>query len=245
MENSTVAGLHMTRDIFTKALELTARLEGLAWSQGIPPLILLSGGECTEHPDIVTYIEEVIRRKFFPVLITNGMWLDNPELRAAILRPEWKHLFIQVTNDSRFYPSKPKEIPIDPRIVFVPSLTKLLPLGRFKPKQATADLPIKDAPSSFNIRSLTRHFGDIRKALVVLRSRAVAGQSGHCTPSISSDGTIVAGESNACFAIGTVDSSAEDITKAITSMVCNRCGLVGNLTQEQRVAIGESRIYAP
>lgn len=46
------AGQHMTRETFLSALKLTERLESLAWSRGIPRLLLLSGGEATEHPDV-------------------------------------------------------------------------------------------------------------------------------------------------------------------------------------------------
>jgi uncharacterized protein YkwD len=32
------------------------------------------------------------------------MWLGTPEMRDALLRPEWKHMHVQVTNDDRFCP---------------------------------------------------------------------------------------------------------------------------------------------
>lgn len=245
MENSTVAGLHMTTETFHKALDLTATLEGLAWSAGAPKKVLLSGGECTEHPDIIEFIKDAFRRNYQVFLISNGMWLDNTELRASILRPEWKNLMIQITNDPRFYPSKPENIPDDNRLVFIPSLTKLIGLGRLKRKNVPDGIPMRSAPTSFNIRSLTRHFRDIKVAIAVQRLRANSGFSGHCSPSISSDGTLVAGESNLCFPIGNVNSTAMEITKAICDMQCNKCGLVDNLTQEQKIAIGESRIHAP
>lgn len=245
MENSTVAGIHMTREIFLKALDLTKRLEGLAWESGIPPFILLSGGECTEHPEIISLIEEVVRRNWIPIIISNGMWLDNPELRESILRPEWTHISIQVTNDERYYPNKPKYLSNDKRITYVPKLTQMLPLGRFKFKKASKDTPMKKAPTSFNLRSVTRQVGDVCQALLIHRARALTGFSGHCSPSISSDGTLVAGETNSCFPIGTVNSTAVEVTKALINMVCNKCGLVDNLTQIQKIAIGESRIYSP
>src|SRR5262249_2414876 len=99
MEDSTIKGEHMSFATFLQALEFTKRIERLAWGQGCPPMVLLSGGECTEHPDIVKFVEEVVRQKLRPVLITNGMWLANPELKASLLRPEWPHLRVQVTYD--------------------------------------------------------------------------------------------------------------------------------------------------
>jgi len=246
MEDSTVAGQHMTRETFLAALGLTERLEGRAWSRGIPRLLLLSGGEATEHPDAPWFLETARAAGHQVILITNGMWLDDPELRAKILRPDWPDLMVQVTNDPRFYPKAPKAVPIDdPRVVFVPQLTLLVTLGRLKRSRLPASPPVRRAPTSFNVRSLTRSLRDVREALFMLRARAAIGMSGHCAPSISSDGTIVAGETSNCFVVGNVHSTADDVTRAIIGMSCNKCGLVDGLTQEQKLAIGEARILTP
>ena len=246
MENSTPAGEHMTRDTFLAALGLTERLESLAWSRGVPRLLLLSGGEATEHPDVLWFLETARSRGYKVILITNGMWLDDPELRAQILRPDWPDLMVQVTNDPRFYPKAPKAVPTDdPRVVFVPQLTVLVTLGRLKRSRLPASPPLRKGPTSFNVRSLTRSFRDVREALFMLRARAALGLSGHCAPSISSDGAIVAGETSNCHPVGNVHSTAEEVTRAIVGMTCNKCGLVDNLTQEQKLAIGEARILTP
>jgi hypothetical protein len=242
MESSTPKGLHMTKETLLKALEFTKRVEVEAWRLGCPPRILLSGGECTEHPDIADFIETVMSQGFETILITNGAWLADVELRKSLLRKEWSRLFIQVTNDRRFYP-RDIERYSDPRIVYIESLTNMVPLGRFAGK-SSSEVPTKKAPTSFNLRSLTRTYGDVRLALAVLRSRAASGMSGNCIPTISDDGAVMAGETRNCFAVGTVDSTPEEITKGLINMQCNRCGLVNNLTQEQKRAIGESALYA-
>jgi hypothetical protein len=246
MEDSTIKGAHMPFETFLRAIDFTRRIERLAWAV-CPPLILISGGECTEHPEIVHIVEEVVRQKILPVLLTNGLWLANAELRAALLRPEWPQLFVQVTNDPRFYP---KPIPegtdlSDKRITFVPSLTHLVTLGRAARKKNIDQkgLPMKSAPTSFNFRSATRSLGSAEQAVAMLRMRAMQGRSGHCSPSITEDGSIVAGETRQCFRVGTVDSTVEEITRATCEMRCNECGLVDNLTQEQKRAIGESTLY--
>ena len=247
LEDSTVAGKHMTRETFLASLALTERLEGDAWRQGIPRRILISGGEATEHPDVEWFLTTVIDGGYEVILITNGMWLDDPVLRAKILRPEWNRLLVQVTNDPRFYPKQPTAVPTDdPRVVFVPTLTVLIPLGRMKPDRVRSGrdgLPVRKGPTSFNLRSATRSLGDVRAALTMQRARAAIGLSGNCSPSISWDGTLVAGETSNCFPIGDVHSTAEQVTRALVSMQCNKCGLVDNLTQEQKLAIGEARIY--
>jgi hypothetical protein len=248
-EGSTVAGEHMTRETFLAALALTERLEGDAWRSGIPRRILISGGEATEHPDVEWFLSTVIDGGYDVILITNGMWLDDPTLRAKILRPEWPRLMVQITNDPRFYPRRPTAVPTDdPRVVFVPTLSILIPLGRMKPARAHSGkdgLPVRKGPTSFNLRSLTRSLGDVRAALTMLRARAALGMSGNCSPSISCDGTIVAGETSNCFPIGDVHSTADQVTRALVGMACNKCGLVDNLTQAQKLAIGEAGIVLP
>jgi hypothetical protein len=177
------------------------------------------------------------------ILITNGLWLDDPKLRAKILRPDWSDLTVQVTNDPRFYPSAPKAIPTDdPRVTFVPALTVLVTLGRLKRSRLPAAPPVRKGPTSFNLRSLTRSLRDVREALFQMRERAALGRGGYCSPSISSDGTLVAGETSNCFPIGDVHSSAQDVTRALIGMQCNTCGLVNALSQEQKLAIGEANI---
>lgn len=242
MERSVPGGPHMTREVFLRALDCSDRVEVLARQIGYNA-ILLSGGECTEHPDILWFIEQVYARGLQPMLLSNGLWLADPELRAAILRPEWPSLLIQVTNDPRFYPKRPPiESCDDPRVVFIPSLSAMIPLGRYVGK--TSDVPTKKVPSSFNFRSLTRTHGDLRLAIAHLRMIAMTGRGGNCAPSISYDGAFIAGETNACFKVGTVDSSPEELTQGVLAMQCNRCHLEDGLTQEQKRAIGASRLYA-
>ena len=245
LENSTVTGQHMDPETFAKALAFTARAEQEAWARGCFTYVLLSGGECTEHPDILKFIERVDEMGFIPMLLTNGMWLDQPELRDAILTPKRK-IYIQLTNDRRFYPRKPPKYE-DKRITTIPELSLLMALGRAKDKKSIFQLgvPPRTSPSSFNLRSLTRAYNSFTAAVAALRMRATAGQSGQCTPSISDDGTITAGESRFCYPIGTVDSTMEEVTNNILNMgSCNRCGLEDNLSQAHKRAIGTSILYA-
>ncbi len=241
MEDSTVAGKHMTEETFHKALSFTQEMEHIAWQSGAPPMILLSGGEATEHPDIVKFIAEVIKRDLKPVLITNGTFLADKELREAILRPEWTTLSLQVTNDPRFYPKRIQKVE-DERITYIDALNHTMSLGRFVGKKS--DLPTKQWPASFNLRSMTIHFKDIRLALQMMRVRAAVGMSGHCSPNITNEGWVMAGETRNCFKIGTVESKAEELTKALTEMTCNKCGLEDNLSPAQKRAINASVLYS-
>lgn len=237
MEESVPNGPHMSEDTFRRALDFTRRTEAAAWRLGVPPLVLLSGGECSEHPAFLKFIELVEQAKMLPLLITNGMWLADEKLRHEVLRPN-RAISVQVTNDKRYYPSAPVRVQ-DDRIVYVDSLTVLLPLGRLSRKKGERELPTRKAPSSYNLRSATRALGSFSAAICMLRTRAATGLSGHCIPSISDDGSVMAGETRNCWKLGTVDDNDATLTRAMLNMgACNRCGLETNLTREQKLAIG-------
>ena len=238
----------MTRETFLDALRWTAEVEHEAWSFGAPRLILISGGEPTEHPEIEGFIDVVIREKLVPLLITNGMFLKDERLKAALLmRPRWASLRIQITNDARYYPASPPRID-DPRITWVESLDRMVPLGRFKRDAETKKLGevMKQAPSSFNLRSLTRSLKDFSKAVSMLRMRAMQGMSGHCTPSVTHEGDVLVGESRSCWKVGTVTSTNAELTRATLAMgSCNRCGLESGLSPAHKRAIGASSLFGP
>lgn len=128
MENSTIKGEHMTEDAFRRALDFTERVEGLAYQIGLPRRLLLSGGECSEHPEFLKFLDIADQRKFSLFLITNGMWLSNKKIRDRVLARQ-QPIFVQVTNDKRFYPKKPPVFK-DPRVVYVDELTVMMGLGR-------------------------------------------------------------------------------------------------------------------
>jgi len=244
MEDALETNEHMTEETFREALAFTRRIEEPAWGLGARRLILLSGGEPTEHPDIVKFIEIVIKESLIPLLITNGMWLADERLSREILRPRWRQLLVQVTNDPRYYPKKPPRVD-DDRIVYIESLSQMITLGRFKEGDRTGEI-MKKAPASFNLRSATRTLRDFQKAVCFQRLRAATGLSGHCTPNITHEGDVLAGESRFCWKLGTVKSTNEELTKAVFTMgSCNRCGLEAGLAQSHKRAIGLSTLYMP
>lgn len=234
---------HMTAETFTRSLAFTKVMEHGAYQLGAPPLLLLSGGECTEHPRIAPFVAEALNEGFVVVLLTNGLWLADPAARRSLLRPEWSwpRVQFQVTHDPRFYP-KPITRISDPRITYIPALTHLLPLGRAKRKANLSEdtgVPVKGAPTSFNLRSMTRSLGSFAAAVCMLRLRAAQGFSGHCSPSISHEGHVMAGETRSCWQIGNVENLDAQITAQVHAMgACNRCGLEENLPTAHRAAIG-------
>jgi hypothetical protein len=239
MEDATPAGEHMDLDLFKKALDFTERAECEVIQSGMPVMVMLSGGECTDNPQIVEMAEQVVKRGWVLTLLTHGLWLDNKEFRESLLRSEWRNVLVQVTNDDRYYPRKTVKFQ-HPRVHYVDKLLVLSTIGRAaSPKFDPKGLNPRMAPSSFNFRSLVHHLKSVPKAIQFLRVRGCLGKAGFCVPSVSPDGTVVAGESRFCYPIGTVDSTNEELTQAVLSMgSCNHCGQEANLGTEHKRAIG-------
>lgn len=236
MEDCKSEGEDMSAETFGKALAFADELESACPIS----LTMIGGGEPTLHPDILDILDIALAQGNPVMLLSNGLFLDDEELREEIIG---RQALLQITNDSRFYPRKPRWLEDHPAFEYVDSITMLTPMGRFKGK-THPEVPSKKAPNCFNLRSLTGHFRDARIALGHLRARVMSGGfSGFCTPSISVDGTVCAGETRFCHPIGTVDSDWREITDALRDMRCSECGLVLNLTQEQKRAIGESTLF--
>ena len=239
MEDSTVAGAHMDAVTFAAALDFTERVERAAYQAGCPRLVLLSGGECTEHPDFSAMLDETLARDFQVLLITNGMWLADEALRGDILRPERKGLLVQVVNDPRFYPKAPPRWE-DPRITYADHVPMLISLGRAARRRPKSnDPPARKYPASYNLRALVREGRSFVAAIQFLRALGK-----ECAPAVNDDGSVVAGETRSCWKIGSVRSADEELTEGVLRMgSCDRCGLERNLSQAQRRAAGISALY--
>jgi hypothetical protein len=183
--------------------------------------------------------------------------MADPARRKELMRREWKHTCYQVTNDPFFYPkdvmgsnytSEERVASMnialqDPRIVAIGKVTMIFPIGRAATNSRVlrnSPAPPRTIPTSFNFRELTRRTGDVREAIGIYRQNAVTGGlSGHCAPSVTHEGKLVAGESRFCWEVGTVDSSSAEITANVIAMgSCNRCGLEDRLDDRFRKIIG-------
>jgi hypothetical protein len=218
----------MTREVFAKAMDFVVRL-------GFP-LVQLSGGEPTEHPELLDFLD-FVKEVFAPLngkslcgLLSNGMFLEDQARAEEILK---RVTLVQVTNDARYYPKAPP-IVAHPKIVYEDKLRTLVPLGRAA-KNGLADSG--QAPQCFNLRAATRQLSSFHKAALILRSKGK-----FCTPSINVDGSISAGESPLCTKIGTVDDDFDTIEMNLFRMTCNNCGQVNNLSQDLKRLIGEASI---
>ena len=239
MENSLPSTDHMNLKTFMRALDFTERAECEVIKAGMPVMMMLSGGECTDNPLIIEMAHQVVKRGWVLTILTHGLWLDNVELRNELLRDDWKNVLIQVTNDDRYYPRKPPKFE-HPRVIYVDKLLVLSTIGRAsRPTFDSKGLDPRIAPGSFNFRSITRSCKSVPMAIKLLRARACLGLAGFCTPSVTHEGIVVAGESRLCYPIGTVDSSNEELTAAVLSMgSCNRCQQESALSPMHKHAIG-------
>jgi MoaA/NifB/PqqE/SkfB family radical SAM enzyme len=119
MEDALPQGEHMSLEVFEKALSFIAKCY-----PGVR-IVMLSGGEPTEHPDILKIIELV--KEWNVVLLSNGLFYTGP-LKDSILD---SGIAIQVYNDSRYYPKK--VAPINhPNVIYADKINLMSPFGRAK-----------------------------------------------------------------------------------------------------------------
>lgn len=214
-------GHHMTVGTFKQVLDFVEAL-------GVP-MLTLSGGEPTDHPQLFELLELVDCASMMVTLLSNGLFLHewSPAKLDLLFS---KVQTVQVTNDPRYYP---KHVPVfeHPKVYWETHLRSMSPFGR----ALVNKIPLKrQSPLCFNLRSATRYHGSLFQGIYYLR-----GQGRFCTPSVNIDGTIVAGEAPDCSSIGHVLQDEATLTRNTVALRCNRCKLVENLDSTHRAAIGE------
>lgn len=210
-------GAHMYMGLYRRVIEFAKRMDGIA---------MLSGGEPTDHPQILEMIRYALKKKLITVVLSNGLFLHDDTKRDRYLKigALW-----QVTNDKRFYPKAIPEVS-HPNLVIERRIRgELIGLGR------TKSIGGKEAPGCFNLRSCIVHGFSLRTAITHLRR---VGK--FCTPSINVDGTLAAGESNQCYRAGRIDCSLQSLVADLRDHSCDRCGLHHRLDERHLNAIGRS-----
>jgi Radical SAM superfamily/4Fe-4S single cluster domain len=216
--NAGPDGQHMSMETFEQVLRF------IDWTE--IPLILISGGEPTLHPEFIDMLEKAAAR-FKVTVLSNGTFLDNDLMTKRILKTG---ALVQITNDDRFYPKKVLKID-HPQLLYEHHIRMVSPFGR----AVTNKIPVsRQSPLCFNLRSVCRSVRDFKGALVMLR-----GMGKFCTPSINIDGSLSAGESNSCTTFGTIFDNNVRLTNGLCSMTCQKCGLLSNLSLQLKQAIGE------
>jgi MoaA/NifB/PqqE/SkfB family radical SAM enzyme len=227
-EESNRDGEHMSIETLSKSVMFLKKIK--------PTMIIISGGEPTEYPDIVEVLiklKNIFGEKL--ILTSNGMFLDNNELREGILRTGIK---VQITNDMRYYPKKVRHIE-HKNLIYEYQIRSVSPMGRAK--ESDIDFSNKK-PLCFNIRSVARVLRDSVGKELILQDIIYYMELKllrFCVPYIGIHGEIKMGEFRDCYTIGTIESSDEDIINNLVNAKCNKCGLFNNLTDEYKKAVGE------
>ncbi len=158
-------------------------------------VILVSGGEPTEHPDFFKIIKKLNKHsndKMITVL-SNGLWAHSEVMVEKVLSVLDRYrTTMQITHDERFY-HKPIKRVDHKSIVYVDSLILLDPLGRAE------ELDIKDfpglrertAPSCYNLRSVFKSYPNYSFIEAI---RTLEGYGKFCTSMISFNGSLSIGE---------------------------------------------------
>jgi MoaA/NifB/PqqE/SkfB family radical SAM enzyme len=227
-DNASPDGKHMNFGIFWDSLKFISKTGAR--------MILLTGGEPSEHPHFIEIVELLKRRMEHPELLiiaSNGMFLHNKEYAAEILNLGIK---IQITNDQRFYP---QNVPVveHENLCYITEIQHLFPIGRAVINNLSMDaMEIKlTYPKCFNARSIIRS-GRIKNFQDLMEFYETRLQK-FCIPSIDIDGNVHIGETDSCLKIGTVRDNLEILFNNIKSMEigdCNKCGLEDNLKGEFR-----------
>jgi len=214
------SGAHMSAEVFDATLDWMQRLNLLR-------LLLISGGEPTEHPDLLQFLARAY--PYFTVfLLSNGEFLHaDKQFRDRVLAVV--HV-VQVTNDSRYYPRYVPDFD-HPRVTFERHISTFTSMGRAKSLSIPSN---RKAPFCFNVRSLTRNTGSVATSINALTLKRKA-----CSPSVNIDGSVSAGEMPFCSKVGTVYDSDAKITKNLLQLKCSRCGLIDKLSDEYKAAVGE------
>lgn len=200
-----------------------------------PSVLMVSGGEPTEHPDFINYMK--ILKPLFKggralVVASNGMFLENEELTKQIYD---LGVLVQITNDKRFYPRVPvpytgrsfeEEIKLHNNFVLIDEIKEILPIGR----ASNFCVDHKFGPKCFNMIQMTAA-KSIDDALYT-QERAMGK---YCNPSILHNGDIVFGESSMCKAFANVMNENWRMESKMNAMLylagliqtgqpaCNKC----------------------
>lgn len=203
-----------------------------------PRVLLMSGGELTEHPEFVRFVErllEVRGGEDINYILSNGSWFFDDERRAGMERllAHPKIHLVQVRTHIKFYPNYRRTIDaikeiraLSPKIeVFSDGIT-LFPLGRARANHMD-DIEHK-MPGCANLFLIAKQ-GAAKDFTGLLHRLEMGG--GFCKPFVSSQGKIHAGETPYCEVIGRVTDTGATIMSNILTRCKpkNTCGLVGNL----------------
>lgn len=196
---------HMTKETFEKALEKIKEIK--------PKVLLVSGGEPTDHPNYIEYIEKIKELGIVFYVLSNGMFIEE--------KPELIELATyQITNDERYYPKRIKWSG-HRNIIHINELRKIEAIGRAKGRLDSTSI----APNCYNLRAIFRAKKGLKKTIQMLEGEL----SKFCSSLIDWNGEIKIGELGCCESIGSVYNTIPELEyKLYNSDIrgCNKCDKV-------------------
>ena len=220
MSNCDERGKHMTLETFDKVIQFHKKYQ--------PNLIILTGGEIFEHPQITTIIGKALANFKTVALLTNGFNLSADENLYKFMQNVYKahseQIKIQVTNDPRYYPQKlsehQKTLLRKIGVKKIDEVIGLYPQGRAFLNFSSADW-LTIAPKCVNVRLLPKQGYTTLENII----STLAGVKKFCTPTIAPDGGIKLGESALCPNCACIDDSEAEIIDKILNFKCSQCAI--------------------
>lgn len=241
MSDCNPDGKNMSKDTLIDVLDFLNKNNIEVWN--------FSGGEMFEHPDILEIldiIEDKWNKSYPIVFITNGRRLvDNRDIydRVSQFKKKYKSMvFIQVTDDDRFYPTKLTEKQkyylrkLDAIIDNVPGDDQkcLYPQGRAL-ENFSEEWWNTIGPKCGNVRALTLQ--GVTTIYGIVKNLMSVGKL--CTPVIAPDGSIKLGESALCPSVASIYDEEDKIIKMIKECKCVQCNYAWNRFRETNPAAYE------
>jgi hypothetical protein len=222
MVNAGKTGSHMTGKVFKESFKRIKNFNS--------KILIISGGEPTEHPQFEEYMDFVLANSDFKYVIvtSNGMFLEDPKRRDNYLS---KYQF-QITNDSRYYPIKIKEVKHKNILSWDIVRNGIEICSRVIKNKIPVEF---NKPKCFNIRSFAKKYGNMWH--LIMSIEYVLGK--FCVPGIRPNGDIVLGECDLCKPVGTIYDLDENLLDNIRKFKCNNCGCFDNLDKLHREYLGE------
>ena len=233
MSNCDEQGKHMDRDTLLAAIN---------WLQmnKADKVVLITGGEIFEHPNICEFLDIICSSINGMVgILTNGDILSKTKVYMdyvkSLKNQYGPKVFIQVTNDSRYYPTKFNDEQvknIHSLGVQIDTVNGLYPQGRALVNHTNVEWQTI-APKCTNCRIMTKQGINTMEQLV----NTLAMHNKYCTPVITPDGSIKIGESQLCPSVGNIYDSNQTLIQNIFNCKCKQCEIPLQILKSTRPAV--------
>ena len=230
MNDSKPIDNHMSWSVLSDAVEFINKYNSF--------LLLVAGGEPTEHPefmDMLEYICRNLRRDIITTVATNGIWLQDHRDFVDYIIKTYPLLEFQVTSVPGLYPKLiDKSKPIysykqyKDRVIVCEKIESMYPQGRAL--QNGYDWPRTKASKCINPRILEKQMR-VKGGSYYKFSSILQEMSSHllsCTPYIAPNGDVKLGESDLCPTCTTIYKSETEILEDIHNFKCDACKFIND-----------------